>query len=311
MDKDSSRKRKSIDPLNTDDASNCSKKVYKSATKDEEIIGIPSEKLEEYKRIRRIKEFYPWQLEFMNDPRLINGENALLTAETGGGKTLVAELLIIRTMVTKGCSAILALPYVALVSEKVPIFKALSEVFDITVKEYAGLIHTYPIPPPNNTLYICSYEFATIVCTRLKEADQLKEIKLLVLDEIHMVGEALRGANVEMLLAGYRILIEDQIIAMSATVGNIQQLTKWVAGFHYHSPLRPVPLQEHIVYSGRVLSVKGDQLAIERVLNPQLPWYSELAFEIVPEHSVLMFCNSRKACEDTCSILCRTVPRQV
>uniref|UniRef100_A0AC34F2T0 Uncharacterized protein n=1 Tax=Panagrolaimus sp. ES5 TaxID=591445 RepID=A0AC34F2T0_9BILA len=301
-------KRRSGDSLEDEDytAEEISPKRARSYAKYAEIIGIPKRKLKKYKQIRKIKEFYPWQIEYLNDQRLINGMNSFLTAETGGGKTLVAEVLILRTMITRNCSAILALPLIALVDEKVPVFKALAEVFGIQVEEYAGDIRKFPVPKPDKTLYICSYELARIICIHLKEAEQFQDIGLLVLDEIHMVDERKRGENVEMLVSEYRAATDGQVVAMSATVGNIGQLTNFVGGFHYHSSFRPVPLQQFIVSNGMVMRVEGDKLVNEKMLN--FCWFKELAFEIVPQHSVILFCNTRNACEITCSFLRRHVP---
>ena len=60
-----------------------------------------------------------WQEQFLNDPRILRGENAILTAQTGGGKTLIAEILMLREIFNRNCSAIFVLPLVALVQEKV------------------------------------------------------------------------------------------------------------------------------------------------------------------------------------------------
>uniref|UniRef100_A0A914YLR2 DEAD/DEAH box helicase domain-containing protein n=1 Tax=Panagrolaimus superbus TaxID=310955 RepID=A0A914YLR2_9BILA len=82
------------------------------------IAGLKKSLFDKYKEVRKIENLYPWQAEFLNDPRITKGENALLTAQTGGGKTLIAEVLMLREIFNRNCSAIFVLPLVALVQEK-------------------------------------------------------------------------------------------------------------------------------------------------------------------------------------------------
>ena len=66
-------------------------------------------------------------------------ENGLVLAPTSGGKTLVATILLLRTMFPEKKDTITALPYVALVSEKVLELKNLGSELNVsTVAEYSG-----------------------------------------------------------------------------------------------------------------------------------------------------------------------------
>ncbi|KAI4247717.1 MAG: hypothetical protein L6R40_001303 [Gallowayella cf. fulva] len=68
-----------------------------------------------------IKYIYPWQSSCLLGRGLLTGEkNLVYTAPTGGGKSLVADVLMLKKVVENPHSkAILVLPYVALVQEKV------------------------------------------------------------------------------------------------------------------------------------------------------------------------------------------------
>lgn len=68
-----------------------------------------------------IKSIYPWQKQCLLGPGLLNGEkNLVYSAPTGGGKSLVADVLMLkRVLEDRDAKAILVLPYVALVQEKV------------------------------------------------------------------------------------------------------------------------------------------------------------------------------------------------
>uniref|UniRef100_A0A914Y6I4 Uncharacterized protein n=1 Tax=Panagrolaimus superbus TaxID=310955 RepID=A0A914Y6I4_9BILA len=140
------------------------------------------------------------------------------------------------------------------------------------------------------------------------EKNQLRTVGLLVLDEVHMIGESGRGANLECLIAKYAAACGGQIVAMSATIGNAQELANFLGGFHYHNAHRPVELKQYITFDKTVYEVKEieglDPVRMLRNRDPADPdGILELALEIVPKHSVLIFCNSRAACENLCTLL--------
>lgn len=68
-----------------------------------------------------IKTIYPWQKQCLLGPGLLEGEkNLVYSAPTGGGKSLVADVLMLkRVLEDRDAKALLVLPYVALVQEKV------------------------------------------------------------------------------------------------------------------------------------------------------------------------------------------------
>lgn len=67
-----------------------------------------------------VKSIYPWQASCLLVPGLLEGKKHLVyTAPTGGGKSLVADVLMLKRIIENPSrKAILVLPYVALVQEK-------------------------------------------------------------------------------------------------------------------------------------------------------------------------------------------------
>ena len=102
-----------------------------------------------------------------------------------------------------------------------------------------------------NSLFICTIEKAHALFNSLVVENRLDEIGLVVVDEVHMIGEDLRGANLESFLAKLKYLnrirsSNIQIISMSATVGNLKELSLFLESELYTDSWRPVQLEEFI-----------------------------------------------------------------
>lgn len=82
--------------------------------------GLPEKLTENFARLG-VRSIYPWQKNCLSGPGLLEGtRNLVYTAPTGGGKSLVADVLMLkRVLERKDYKALLILPYVALVQEKV------------------------------------------------------------------------------------------------------------------------------------------------------------------------------------------------
>ena len=75
----------------------------------------------------------------------------------------------------------------------------------------------------------------------LIETGRISSLGLVVVDELHMIREGTRGAILEMTLA--KILYTSktaQIIGMSATLNNVEDLQKFLQAEYYTSQFRPV-----------------------------------------------------------------------
>lgn len=102
------------------------------------------------------------------------------------------------------------------------------------------------------------------------EMNQLAEVGVVVIDEIHMMSDKDRGYLLELMVTKllYKSANDIQIIGLSATLPNIDHFQKWLNASLYMSHYRPVPLHEYVkvgttVYDKQwspILSVESNAL---------------------------------------------------
>lgn len=222
-----------------------------------------------------IKIMYPWQKACLRGPGLLAGErNLVYSAPTGGGKSLVADVLMLkRVLEEKNAKVLLVLPYVALVQEKVRwlrnivqgVMKPKDDIDDEkriwrrradedTIR-VIGFFGGSKIKPTwsDFDIGVCTIEKANALVNTAIDDCTIKQLKSVVLDELHMIDDDHRGYLME--LMGTKLLTLPQpvqIVGMSATMSNISLLATWLGAHSYETRYRPVPIEEHLVYEGNV-----------------------------------------------------------
>jgi DNA polymerase theta len=86
------------------------------------VLGIPEEVIESYLKMG-ISTLYDWQVQCLLRTNVLSNGNLVYCAPTGGGKTLIAEFAILKTVLVSKKKAIFVLPFVSLVLEKEKYFK--------------------------------------------------------------------------------------------------------------------------------------------------------------------------------------------
>ncbi|MBK6427804.1 MAG: DEAD/DEAH box helicase [Blastocatellia bacterium] len=164
---------------------------------------------------------------------------------TGAGKTWLAEQAI-DSMLRAGARAIYLTPLRALANELVERWTRRFEGHEVGVftGEY-GQRQAYPVPFDRARLLIMTPERLD-ACTRNWRSHWgwLPEVNLLVVDELHLLGERGRGPRLEgALMRARRLNPFLQLIGLSATLGNRAELAEWLGGVHYGSSWRPIPIE--------------------------------------------------------------------
>jgi helicase len=194
-----------------------------------------------------IEDLYPPQAEAIG-PALL-GENVVLAIPTASGKSLVAYLAILAS-VLRGGKALYIVPLRALAAEK---FEELKEFEPLGIK--IGIsVGDYDSPDP-------SLEKFDVIVATSERADSLlrhrlnwlQELTVVVADEVHLINDADRGPTLEVTLAKLRqVNPKAQVLALSATIRNSDELARWLEAEHVRSDWRPVPLKEGVYYDGLV-----------------------------------------------------------
>lgn len=273
--------------------------------------GLPADVGTFYRSRRGISQLYPWQHEVLSRDDVCRGDNFVYSLPTSGGKTLVAEIALLRCVLNTVRSACFVLPFVSLAEEKTTGLKPFGEAFGFTVDGHYGTMGRFPLSPAP-ALYVCTIEKANSVLNHMLEEGRGQELGVVVVDELHMLGEPRRGATLELFLSKLLMLRDShlvQIIGMSATVPNLPVIASWLGAACYEGTYRPVPLRQFSVVDGQVLE---DGTTNVRSLASGARSDAEQLFELVteePEASVIVFCASRQQCVDTAIGLVRYLQR--
>jgi helicase len=104
-----------------------------------------------------------------------------------------------------------------------------------------------------------------------------------------------------------------QLIALSATIQNIEDLATWFHAALYVTSYRPVPLREMVCAGLDVIESNGTHLRKLELPKVKLDTESATMLFLCLEGStlgqqVIIFCSSRNQCETTVRLLCDHMP---
>ena len=198
---------------------------------------------------KEIKELRPSQEKAIKKG-LFKNNNLLVCTPTASGKTLIAEMAAIKNILEGKGKAIYIVPLKALANEK---FKDFKKRYDHLIKIALSIGDL-----DSSDSYLSDYNL--IICTAEKldslirhHTPWLSSVATVIVDEVHLMNDVGRGPTVEILITILRKLLKDmQLIALSATIGNPEELAEWLDAELVIDTWRPVKLHKGIYLENEI-----------------------------------------------------------
>lgn len=175
---------------------------------------------------------------------LFAGKNLVVSAPTASGKTLIAELAMLRAFLANKKTLYLV-PLKALASEKYEEFKKKYEALGMRIAISTGDMDSTSDYLDRYDLVIASNEKADSLLRH--EAKWLRDAHLVIADEIHVLNDVSRGPTLEVVLTRLSEYAK-QIVALSATIQNASEIAEWLGAELIESDYRPIKLYRGVCY---------------------------------------------------------------
>ncbi|MDP3066530.1 MAG: DEAD/DEAH box helicase [Methanobacteriaceae archaeon] len=203
-----------------------------------------------------IEDLNPAQKAAVDAGFLDSDDNYILAIPTASGKTVLGVLAALKTILNGG-KVVYTVPLISIQNEKVKEFKKFEE-FGIKVGKH----------PASADLSVMVFE--SFDALSRFSWNTLREVDLLVVDEFHMIGEYNRGPTIECAITRSRILNKGmRIVALSATLQNMEELSGWMDAQVVEHDYRPVPLHKEVITTEE-FGLKNKNDVIMKILKESL-----------------------------------------
>ncbi len=232
-----------------------------------EQLKLPDSAIE-FLKSQGFKKLYPPQADSVKSG-LLDGASLLVSSPTASGKTLIAMLVILSYLSKHDGKVIYLSPLRALASEKFLEFKKLEKIalgkkikVGISTGDFENIEKNLE---KSNVLILTNEKMDSII---RHGTEWIEEIGLVITDEVHLIGDETRGPTLEMTLTQLKLLeTKPQIVGLSATITNSDEIANWLGCKLVKNDWRPVPLSEGVCDAGEVTMSDGKTFEVERSIR--------------------------------------------
>eukprot|EP00736_Rhodelphis_marinus_P006135 Rmarinus@m.26158 len=234
------------------------------------------------------------------------GENMLVAAPTGAGKTNVALLTVLREAGQNfralkygkaDFKVVYVAPMKALAQEVVEKFQSRLSYLSIKVRECTGDMQLSKKELAETHVIVTTPEKWDVITRKSGDSSLATQVRLLIIDEVHLLHDE-RGSVIEALVARTLRQVESsqsmiRIVGLSATLPNYRDVADFMRVspdkglFQFDNSFRPIPLEQ--VFIG----VKAKN-PMQRVLHMNEVCYEKAVERLEAGYQVMVFVHSRK-----------------
>lgn len=225
-------------------------------------------------------------------PLALEGKNLVAAIPTASGKSLIGFIPAMNMVLTSGRKVLYIVPLKALASEKKDDLDRFSHLgFKVVMS--SGDLDSDDSKLRDADIIIATSEKADSMIRH--GSNWIKGVGLVIADEIHMIHDPGRGPTLEVALTKLIRRNRDlQIIALSATISNANDLALWLDAKLVTSNWRPIPLREGVYYN--------DEVSFDDGSSKDVPPGSDTIWQLIEQTvgeggQCLVFVNMRKSTE--------------
>lgn len=268
-----------------------------------------------YKEFVKILPFSPYDYQLESFKTINENNNSLICMPTSAGKTILAYYYLY-IAIQQGKKVILTTPLKALSQEKSDEVND-KDFFLNKIKPINALIDTGDTSTERlkagSSYYDSNWDILITTNERLDVILRspslrlriLKDVKYIIFDEIHLLGNPSRGSTVEFIIMILNFLFPHiKIVGLSATLPNWKEFANWMNADPIIIPedKRPVPLTDIFVTSH-----PSDLNSADRFSYKMQEFIKKLL--IYPKDQFLIFVHSRRDAEKLVKLLLPTESR--
>jgi len=211
--------------------------------------GISSTIIEVWEK-SGLKSLLPVQAMAVRKYGLFGPDNLIVSAPTSSGKTFIGEMAAVKNAL-EGKKGFYCVPLKALAEEKYHEFKRKYEQYGIRVA-----VSTRDRREYDERINAGEFGIAVVIYEKLQQLltqnfGLLDEIGIVVIDELQMLADDTRGAELELLLTKLKLFKGNfKILGLSAVMKNCQIVPEWLNAKFLEYFQRPVELRRGILYKG-------------------------------------------------------------